>query len=150
MLKPFYIYRPLKYSTTFFDEFSVLLSIIVTDFDSIIINGDVIIHVYYPNDRNAQELSTMLENFGLLQHVKEPNHNKGHILDFVISKGLTISNFMVLDAVLLAHFCVLFNMTVIVDICNRSKTVKKHYLIKHSSMPFSQSISMTPTFVSIS
>lgn len=55
------IYRPTKYSVTFFDEF---------DFDCVIITGDFNIHVDNQND--VQEFLTILENFGLTQHVKEP------------------------------------------------------------------------------
>ncbi len=75
--------------------------------------------------RIALELSFIIENFGLSQHVKEPTHNKGHIFDLVISKGLNISNVMVLDVALLDHFCVLFDMTVILNARTMSKTFEK-------------------------
>ncbi len=62
------------------------------------------------------------------QHVKEPTHNKGHILNQVISKGQNISNDLVLDAALSDNFCVLFDMTFILDINTRSEIVKKQYI----------------------
>lgn len=71
------IYRPPNYSVTFFAEFAELITVIVTDFDRVIITGDFNIHVDNQND--VQEFLTILENFGLTQHVKEPTHNKGHV-----------------------------------------------------------------------
>ena len=37
-----------------------------------------------------------------------PTHNKGHILDLVISKGLNISKVLVSDVALSDHYCVFF------------------------------------------
>lgn len=139
------IYRPTKYSVTFFDEFAELISIIVTEFDCVIITGDFKIHVDNQND--VQEFLTILENVGLTQHVKEPTHNKGHILDLVVSKGLHLSNVTVFDAAVSDHFCVLSDTSVIVDTCTRSHSVKKQYLSECSSIAFSQAISMIPSFM---
>ena len=50
------IYRPPKYSTTFLMTW---LTIIVTDFDCVIITGDFNIHVYNPNDKNALDSVSM-------------------------------------------------------------------------------------------
>lgn len=40
--------KPLKYSATSFDDFAELISIIVTDFERVIITGDFNIHADFP------------------------------------------------------------------------------------------------------
>lgn len=67
------IYRPPRYSGKFIDELTELLSVICTDYDSIIITGDLNIHVDNNMDNNAKDLSALLDTFGLLQHVKDPH-----------------------------------------------------------------------------
>ena len=76
------LYRPPKYCTYFFDDFF--------------------------EDRWTKELCCVLDNFGLTQHVTQPTHNRGHILDLVISKGLNISKVLVSDIALSDPYCVFF------------------------------------------
>lgn len=68
------IFRPPRYSGKFTDELIELLSVICTDYNSIIITGDLNIHVDDNMDNNAKDLSALLDTFGLLQHVKGPTH----------------------------------------------------------------------------
>ncbi|KAF7644646.1 hypothetical protein LDENG_00218380, partial [Lucifuga dentata] len=84
------IYRPPKNCAHFIDDFSELLSIICTGFSSFILTGDFNIHIDNPNDNTAKEFCALLDTFELLQHVTGPTHTRGHTLDLVISKGLSI------------------------------------------------------------
>lgn len=66
--------------------------------------GDCNIHVDNVKDRCAKELLNILGIFGLSQRVTDPTHNKGHILDLIISKGLNISDVVVTDVALSDHY----------------------------------------------
>lgn len=46
------------------------------------------------------------------QHISEPTHNRGHILDLVISYGLTVDISSVVDMGFSDHACVFFNITI--------------------------------------
>ena len=66
-----------------------------------------------PGNRRTQTrpFSSMLDMFVLWQHVTEPTHFRGHILDLVISKGVEISSVVVIDLALSDHFCILFDLS---------------------------------------
>ncbi|KAM4592398.1 uncharacterized protein PAE49_010282 [Odontesthes bonariensis] len=51
---------------------------------------DFNIHMDNNMDTNAKELCSLLDTFGLLQHVNGPTHTRGHTLDLVISKGMVV------------------------------------------------------------
>ena len=104
------IYKPPQ--NCFIDDFTELLTAVCTEFDCLIITGDLNVHVDVANDRQAKELSAILEMFGLTQHVAEPTHNRGHTLDLVITKGVVTSNVNVVDVALSDHFCVFFDLSV--------------------------------------
>ena len=106
------IYKPPQNSKGFIDDFTELLSVVCTDFDALVITGDTNVHMDTKCDRNAKALSAVLDTFGLTQHVSEPTHNRGHTLDLLITKGVTISNVSVVDVALSDHFCVFFDLTV--------------------------------------
>lgn len=69
------VFRPPKYSPNFI-EFSEMLSITSTDFNSFIITGDFNIHIHIdsPNDNTSIELITLFDMFDLVQHVMGPTH----------------------------------------------------------------------------
>ena len=75
------IYRSPGYCASFIDEFSELLSVILNDFNNFILTGDFNIHIDNMTDGNAKEFSSLLDMFGLWQHVTEPTHLRGHSLD---------------------------------------------------------------------
>ena len=52
----------------------------------------------------------ILESFNLTQVVKEPTHSKGHILDLVLSNGLSPDNLTIKDICVSDHKAVLFNL----------------------------------------
>ena len=119
------LYRPPQHSTVFFNELAELFSIITTEFDSLVIAGDFNIHVDNSEDNRAKELSVLLDVFGLQQHVKHPTHNRGHILDLIITKGLNISNVIVTDIALSDHSCIFFDVSTSPVIQNISETTAK-------------------------
>lgn len=145
------IYRPPKYCSTFFDDFSVLMSIICVDFDCIVIVGDFNIHVDKPQGRGTKELCCVLDNFELTQHVKEPTHNKGHTLDLVISKGLNISKVSVIDVALSDHSCVFFECVISLEKRNTlSEVITRRCISENTSELFIQTFSSTPVLSGVS
>lgn len=123
------IYRPPKYDARFFDEFAKLLSIVCMEFDCVVLVGDFNIHVDNLTDGCAKELLNILDNFGLSQHVTEPTHNRGHILDLIISKGLNISEVVVNDVALSDHYCVSFKMTTLANpMKSEAEVIRKRYI----------------------
>lgn len=66
--------------------------------------GDFNIHVDSLKNSCATELLSILDNFGLSQHVTHSTHNKGHVLDLVISKGLNIYEVVVTDVLHILTF----------------------------------------------
>lgn len=48
------------------------------------------------------------ESFNLVQHVKGPTHNKGHTVDLVLSYGVSLNNFELLDIDISDHKAVIF------------------------------------------
>ena len=45
-----------------------------------------------------------------IQHVTQPTHNRGHILDLVITHGLSANFSSVVDVDICDNFCVLFTV----------------------------------------
>ena len=103
------IYKPPQ---NFIDDFTELLSIVCTAFDCLVITGDLNVHLDVAQDKQAKELISVLEMFGLTQHVTKPTHSRGHTLDVLISKGVVISNLDVVDVALSDHFCFFFDLSV--------------------------------------
>ena len=145
------IYRPPKYDARFFDEFAKLLSIVCMDYDCVVLVGDFNIHVDNPTDVCAKEFLNVLDNFGLSQHVTDPTHNRGHILDLIISKGLNISEVVVNDVALSDHYCVLFSMATPANPMRvKEEVIRKRYINDKTSALFTQGFTPLPTLPSAS
>ena len=139
------IYRPPKYSVHFVDDFSKLLSVVCIDFDCVVLVGDFNIHIDNPKDGSAKELFYILDNFELSQHVTEPTHNKGHILDLIISKGLNISEVVVTDVAFSDHYCVFFKMAISADTREiTTKVIRKRYINEKTCTLFTNDFIPTP------
>ena len=109
---PFYcvsVYHPPGPAAVFLKDFSDFLSSIIK-LESVLILGDFNLHVDDSASCSAKELLTLTEAFNFEQHVSEPTHQKGHILDLVFTLGLDISNVSVQDVHLSDHCLVLFNL----------------------------------------
>ena len=56
----------------------------MVDPKELIITGDINFHLDDLQDPETVKFLRMLDDYGLVQHVKEPTHSGGHILDVVI------------------------------------------------------------------
>ena len=122
------------------------MSVISTDFNHFILTGDFNIHIDNMTDGNAKEFSSVLDMFGLWQHVTEPTHLRGHTLDLVISKGVVdISSVVVIDLALSDHFCILSDLLITQNVQTTSFSVKKRYINEKTSAQFREAIAMSPT-----
>ena len=86
---------------------------------NIIVMGDINLHLDKPSDRDVAKFNSILQSFGLVQHVNEPTHVCGHILDVVITRETdrSVSDVIITDPGLSDnsgktakdHFAVVFN-----------------------------------------
>ena len=82
------VYRPPGSSSPFklfLDEFSNVLDDYLFKHASLVISGDFNIHVG-TNSSDARCFSDVLNAYGLEQHIQQPTHVRGHILDLLISR----------------------------------------------------------------
>lgn len=70
----------------FLDEFEKFLERQIVLPGEILLVGDFNFHVDDILDYYANQFSALIKNFGLIQHIHKPTHNKGHTLDLVITK----------------------------------------------------------------
>ena len=107
------IYRPPKASAMnkFFTEFSTILTHLCTLSPNIMLMGDFNIH--FDNTINTQynEFKSILDSADLVQFVKFPTHNKGHILDLVCCSGVKPFNFTSIESSISDHKPILFNIS---------------------------------------
>lgn len=136
------IYRPPKASrSAFLTELGEFLSVICTDFDLPIVTGDFNIHMDSQNDKYANELTTLLESFGLNQHVKEPTHSHGHTLDLIISRDVQM-DINVLNCALSDHYLVFFSFSLAcVPTVAGSTVVQKRHINDTTRAQFVEMIS---------
>jgi hypothetical protein len=81
------IYRPPSFSLAdFLSEFQSLLEYLISSPSEIVIMGDFNIHVDVANHYSLAFLD-MLEGFDMHQLITFPTHNKGHILDVLITRS---------------------------------------------------------------
>ena len=71
---------------TLFDEWTSFIEHLSIDHNNIIIVGDVNFHLDVNSNNDARKFNDSLATCGLVQHVNEPTHQKGHTLDVVITK----------------------------------------------------------------
>ena len=86
------VYRP-PYSEdypitagVFFHKFAEYLESVVMSRDKLQKTGDFSFHKDVPTDPNNKHFSDLLYTMGLFQHVKQPSHQHGHILDLIITR----------------------------------------------------------------
>ena len=86
------VYRPppsSSYQSTvvlFFNEFPILRESLATASGSLLIVGNNL-HVNDVRDTTATRFLQLIESFNLKQHVCEPTHRNGHILDLLITRA---------------------------------------------------------------
>ena len=87
-------------NTTFLDELTELLTTRLPNMENAIILGDFNMHIEDPNDYNSKIFVDMMEALGLRQHVVEPTHQKGNILDLIFTETtsqINVSQLNMLD-----------------------------------------------------
>ena len=112
------IYRPppsaenkLTFSM-FVREFTCLLEELSITSGELLIFGDFNLHVENSSDSHACQFLDLLTSFGLQNHVTNPTHVHGHVLDLVITRVTEniISNVSVHGQVVSDHNSVIFNL----------------------------------------
>ena len=82
------IYRPPTTSVqSFLDEFATYVNEIVVTRQDILIVGDFNLHCELNSAPGVKLLNDILAENNLKQHVTEPTHMKGHMLDLVITRS---------------------------------------------------------------
>ncbi len=89
------VYRPptadpaLGYSvplSVFFDDFNKLVDEHVTSPNELVILGDFNLHVDCDTNVDAKKFIDLLDDLDMHQHINEPTHKDGHILDLLITR----------------------------------------------------------------
>jgi exonuclease III len=71
----------------FYQEFANFLELNTSSSCKLIIVGDFNFHWDSSDNQDTRHIRDMIDSFNLTQHVSEPTHNSGHILDWVISRS---------------------------------------------------------------
>ena len=85
------VYRPPASScnglknSTFFEEWSAYLERLSASLQPAVIIGDLNFHLDKPCNPDTIKFNSLLEGHGLTQHVRQPTHKRGHLLDVVIT-----------------------------------------------------------------
>ena len=74
-------------NSIFIDDLSGLLTEVVSNQSSLIILGDINIHLNKLENTDAKALCDILESFNIMQHIRFPTHNLGHTLDIVATEN---------------------------------------------------------------
>lgn len=75
-------------ASQFFDEFSTFLETVSIPTHNLIIAGDFNFHLdAISRNSDASAFADLLSSFGLIQHVQDPTHERGHLLDLIITKS---------------------------------------------------------------
>ena len=73
-------------NSRFIDEFLEFLTTFVPAHDNILIGGDFNLHIGDKHDLDAEVFSESMESLGFIQHVKFETHNKGNVLDLIMTE----------------------------------------------------------------
>ena len=83
------LYRPGSRAITedFYNDMSTLFESTATCASPVIVIGDFNIHVDVADDPAAVKFQSVLTTFGYTQHVKQPTHRDGHVLDLILTNS---------------------------------------------------------------
>ena len=112
------IYRPTPSSrvkrpiSVFFQNFEDLLEKNNLISQQLLIVGDFNIHVDIPSDHNAKGLNSIINSWGLTQHVQVPTHVNEHTLDLIISRSAKFLTDIHTDQFLSDHCSILCKLQI--------------------------------------
>ena len=141
------MYRPPKTSKVLFlTEISELLSICSTDYEKVLISGDVNLHIDNATDAVAMSFLQLLFSLDFNQHVTGPTHKHGHTLDLVISKGLNVTiDKVTVKPELSDHYLLCFSMAVSdLEINNGEYTIKRRFFSPSAVHEFPRLLASVP------
>ena len=97
----------------FMEEFALLLDRQTLTPGELILLGDFNFHFENCNDPSTSQLLSILESRNFTQHVQEATHNKGHLLDLVITRNSEqlVSNVSVHYPMISDHHSIQFTMS---------------------------------------
>ena len=144
------IYRPERTrqqcdGVSFLEEFAEYLSCVVTSPGEPILMGDFNFHVDDSANPRANAFLQLLSDFGLKQHISQPTHRNGHILDLVISgsESSLITNCVPQDHCFPDHFPVFIDLSL--EKANTKKKLVQYRKIKAiSESSLTDAISSAP------
>ena len=89
------IYRPppsntngLNYKKFYAEIGNYIEQYLVLTPGALVIACDFNIHVDDPSDKEAADILSLIESFGLKQHVSDPTHRTGHTLGIVLTRDI--------------------------------------------------------------
>ncbi|XP_070703871.1 uncharacterized protein [Pempheris klunzingeri] len=94
---------------TFLNEFQQLLDEASERYNSILVTGDFNIRVNPERRSYTDEFYFLLQVNNLDQHVEEPTHQRGNMLDLVITRNVHISHLTIQDDGISDHYTINFN-----------------------------------------
>jgi hypothetical protein len=106
------IYRPPSGSiANFLSQLADLFSHILSHYDEVIFTGDFNLRLL-SESRVLEQLNDLLTSFSLCQHINSPTHERGDILDLVITRTSStfLSNISIMPG-LADHFSIVFDLS---------------------------------------
>ena len=108
-LRVIIIYRsPTSATRSFLDELALYISDLAVVREDILMAGDFNLHFHLPNASGVQYLKQILADNNMHQHVTQPTHRSGNMLDLVITRASS-------------------NIVTTTDVCNSS--ISDHYSV---------------------
>ena len=107
----------------FYDEFTAFLAHFHSYQNEIIIAGDFNFHVNKPDDHKAAQFINILEMFDLVQHIKDPTHKDGNVLDLVITRKNSLLENCSVGELISDHCYITFDLKV-GKVSNNTKRIR--------------------------
>ena len=110
------IYRPPPSSRNkssgpdFIEDLQNLIESHIDTTKQLVILGDFNVHFDSINDTTSKKIKSILSSHDLTQLVNSPTHNKGHILDWVVTNSSNVTDISITDKCLSDHFIVKFTV----------------------------------------
>lgn len=130
------LYRPPKPNPSFLQDFSDLLLHLSTISPSILLLGDLNLHLDDPTSRPAQDFLDILNHSNFTQHINFPTHKHGHILDPICSTNITISNISSHNLHISDHLTITLDIHIPQPSPTKPRTITFRKLTSHSPAQF--------------